>query len=93
MTREQLVAKMAKDAGIAKKAAHAALGSLLGTVAAELKKGGRVALVGFGTFAVRKTKARTGRNPKTGKAIKIPAGRRPVFKAGAALKGAVKKSR
>ena len=91
MTKEQIVAKMAKDAGISKKAAAASLNSFVGAVTTELKKGKRVPLVGFGTFEVRKTKARMGRNPQTGKALKIPAGRRPAFKAGKALKDAVKK--
>jgi DNA-binding protein HU-beta len=91
MTKEQIVAKMAKDAGISKKAAAASLNSFVGAVTTQLKKGKRVPLVGFGTFEVRKTKARMGRNPQTGKAIKIPAGRRPAFKAGKALKDAVKR--
>jgi DNA-binding protein HU-beta len=91
MTKEQIVAKIAKDAGISKKAATASLNSFVGAVTTELKKGKRVPLVGFGTFEVRKTKARMGRNPQTGKALKIPAGRRPAFKAGKALKDAVKR--
>jgi len=91
MTKEQIVAKIAKEASISKKAAAASLASFIGSVRTELKKGGRVPLVGFGTFMVRKVKARTGRNPQTGKALKIPAGKRPVFKAGKALKDAVKK--
>lgn len=91
MTKEQIVAKIAKDAGISKKAAAASLNSFVSSVKMELKKGKRVPLVGFGTFEVRKTKARMGRNPQTGKAIKIAAGRRPAFKAGKALKDAVKK--
>jgi len=91
MTKEQIIAKIAKDAGISKKAATASLNSFVGAVTTELKKGKRVPLVGFGTFEVRKTKARMGRNPQTGKAIKIPAGRRPAFKAGKALKDAVKR--
>jgi len=91
MTKEKIVAKIAKEAKISKKAATASLNTFVGTVTTELKKGGRVPLVGFGTFMVRKVKARTGRNPQTGKALKIPAGKRPVFKAGKALKDAIKR--
>ncbi len=93
MTKEQIVTKMAKEAGISKKAAAASLNSFVGTVTGELKKGRRVPLVGFGTFLIRKAKARMGRNPQTGKAIKISARKRPVFKAGQALKSAVNKKR
>ncbi|MFO7637699.1 MAG: HU family DNA-binding protein [bacterium] len=93
MTKEQIVAKIAKEAGISKKAATVSLNSFVGAVTAELKKGGKVPLVGFGTFEVRKTKARTGRNPQTGQALKIAAGKRPVFKAGKALKDAVRRKK
>ncbi len=89
MTKEQIVAKIAKEAGITKKAAAVSLNTFVGSVTAELKKGGRVPLVGFGTFQVRKAKARKGRNPQTGEEIRIPASKRPVFKAGKALKDAV----
>jgi DNA-binding protein HU-beta len=89
MTKEQIVAKIAKEAGISKKAAAASLNTFVESVTGELKKGGRVPLVGFGTFEVRKTKARTGRNPQTGETLKIAAGKRPVFKAGKSLKDAV----
>ncbi|OYD15373.1 DNA-binding protein [candidate division WOR-3 bacterium JGI_Cruoil_03_51_56] len=93
MTKEQIVAKIAKEAGISKKAAGLSLNTFVGTVTTELKKGGRVPLVGFGTFLVRKAKARMGRNPQTGKAIRIPASKRPVFKAGKSLKDAVNRKR
>jgi DNA-binding protein HU-beta len=89
MTKEQIVAKIAKEAGITKKAAALSLKTFIGTVTTELKKGGRVPLVGFGTFQVRKVKARKGRNPQTGEEIRIAAAKRPVFKAGKALKDAV----
>ena len=89
MTKEQIVAKVAKEAGISKKAAAATVNTFVSTVTTELKKGGRVPLVGFGTFEVRKVKARKGRNPQTGEVIKIAAAKRPVFKAGKALKDAV----
>ena len=93
MTREQIIARIAKEAAISKKAAGISFSTVLQSVTAELKKGGKVPLVGFGTFAVRKVKAREGRNPKTGEVIRIPACKRPVFKAGKILKDAVNKTR
>lgn len=89
MTKEQIVAKIAKEAGISKKAATVSLNTFVDSVTAELKKGGRVPIVGFGSFEVRKVKARLGRNPQTGETLKIAAAKRPVFKAGKALKDAV----
>jgi len=73
-----------------KKEAAAAVDAVLESIKASLKKGKPVTLVGFGTFKVTKRKARKGRNPRTGKEIKIPAKKVPVFKAGSALKKAVK---
>ena len=93
MTKEQIVVKIAQEAGISKKAAAVSLNTFVDSVTAELRKGGRVPLVGFGTFEVRKTKARTGRNPQTGEALKIKAGKRPVFKAGKALKDAISRKK
>ncbi|MFB0510110.1 MAG: HU family DNA-binding protein [bacterium] len=90
MTKEQIVDKIAKEAKISKKAAGMALNSFTDSVKVTLKKGGRLSLVGFGTFMARRTKARMGRNPQTGKKIKIPARRRPVFRPGKALKHALK---
>ena len=90
MTRDEIVAKIAKNADVPKKAALTAFGTMIESITMALKKNDRVQIVGFGTFSVRKSKARTGRNPKTGKAITIPARKRPVFKAGKALKDAVK---
>ncbi len=90
MTKEQIIGMIAKEAKISKKAAGIALNSFTKSVMTTLKKGKRLTLVGFGTFMARKTKARIGRNPQTGKKIKIPARRRPVFKAGKAFKKAVK---
>ncbi|MFZ5905891.1 MAG: HU family DNA-binding protein [Nitrospirota bacterium] len=90
MTKADLIDKMAKDAGISKAAAGKALDSLLEGVVKTVKKGGKVALVGFGTFSSGKRKARTGRNPQTGAAIKIPARKVPKFSAGKAFKDAVK---
>ncbi len=91
MTKDQLVAKMAKDAGISKRAANDALKTLLGSVTMALKKGQKCSFVGFGTFSTSKRKARTGRNPQTGAPLKIPAARVPKFKAGKSLRDAVKK--
>ena len=90
MTRDEIIAKISKNADIPKKAATAALSTYIDSVTAALKKKDTVQLVGFGTFLVRRSKARTGRNPKTGAVLKIPARNRPVFKAGKALKDAVK---
>lgn len=90
MTKNELVGKMANTAGISKTAAAKALTAFLDGVKTSLKKGQRVPLIGFGTFSVAKRKARTGRNPRTGQEIKIPATRVPKFSAGKVLKGYVK---
>ena len=90
MTKEELIAKMASDASITKVAAGSALDAFTGAVTASLKKGRRISLVNFGTFTVAKRKARVGRNPRTGEALRIPAARVPKFSAGKALKSAVK---
>jgi DNA-binding protein HU-beta len=90
MTKADLVNVMATDAGISKAAAAKALESYITAVAKELKKNGKLGLVGFGTFAVIKRKAREGRNPQTGKTIKIPAKKVVKFKAGKALADKVK---
>ncbi len=90
MTKAELIAAMAEDAGISKVAAAKALDSYVGNVTKELKKNGRLGLVGFGTFTVVKRKARTGRNPQTGDKIKI-AGKKVVkFKPGKLLTDKVK---
>jgi len=90
MTKADLVAKMAKDAGISKAAAAKALSSFTGNVTKALKKkNGKITLVGFGTFSKVRRKARKGRNPQTGEAIKIKATNVVKFKAGKALKDAV----
>lgn len=89
MTKAELIDKIASDAKITKKAAATAVGTMVGEITKALKKGQRVPLVGFGTFMVRRTKARKGRNPRTGEEIKIKAGKRPVFKPGKALRDAV----
>ena len=85
MTKAELVSIMAEEAGITKVAAASALDAYVATVASELKKTGKMGLLGFGTFSIVKRKAREGRNPQTGKAIKIPAKKVVKFKAGKAL--------
>ena len=91
MNKTELVDAMAKKAGLSKKDAEAALGAFTDTVAAALKKGDKVQLVGFGTFEVAKRAAREGKNPQTGEKIKIAACKAPKFKAGKALKDTVNK--
>ncbi len=90
MTKAELIAKMAKDAKISKAAAGKALNGAIEAITKALKKGDSVTLVGFGTFSVSKRKARKGRNPQTGKEIKIPARKVAKFKAGSDLRKAVK---
>ena len=90
MTKAELIGKMAKDAKVTKAAADKAINSFVDGVKKALKKGDKVTLIGFGTFSVTQRKARIGRNPQTGKEIKIPARKAPKFSAGLALKKAVK---
>jgi len=90
MTKTELIAVIAGAAGITKTAATKALDAYLGAVTKELKKNGKLGLVGFGTFSLVKRKAREGRNPQTGKAIKIPAKKVVKFKAGKELADKVK---
>jgi DNA-binding protein HU-beta len=90
MTKADLVDFIADEAGISKTAGALALNAYVKAVAKELKKTGKLGLVGFGTFSVVKRKAREGRNPQTGKAIKIPAKKVVKFKAGKALADKVK---
>ena len=89
MNKTELVAAMADNAGISKKDAEKALKAFTDVVAAELKDGNKVQLVGFGTFEVSERAAREGRNPQTGKVMKIAASKAPKFKAGKALKDQV----
>ena len=89
MNRQELVDAMAAKAGISKAAADAAVKAFIETVGDELQNGGKVQLVGFGTFETTKRAARTGRNPQTGAATKIAACTAPKFKAGQALKDQV----
>ncbi|MFC2741071.1 HU family DNA-binding protein [uncultured Selenomonas sp.] len=89
MNKTELVANVAEKAGLSKKDAEKALGAVIESVEEALVEGDKVQLIGFGTFEVKDRAARTGRNPQTGKEIKIAASRNPVFKAGKALKDAV----
>ncbi|MBQ8040534.1 MAG: HU family DNA-binding protein [Lachnospiraceae bacterium] len=89
MNKTELVAAMAEKAGLSKKDAEAALKAFTETVAEELKKGEKIALVGFGTFEVSERAAREGRNPQTGAPMTIAASKAPKFKAGKALKDAI----
>jgi DNA-binding protein HU-beta len=90
MTKAELVERISKDAKISKKGAETALNSFMASVRDSLRKGKRVSLVGFGTFAVGRRAARNGRNPQTGETIKIKATKVPKFKAGKVLKDAVR---
>ena len=89
MNKTELVAAMAEQAGLSKKDAEKALKAFTDVVADELRKDGKVQLVGFGTFEVSKRAARDGRNPQNGSVIKIAASKAPKFKAGKALKDIV----
>ena len=89
MNKTELVAAVAEQAGISKKDAEKVLKAFVDVVTEEMKKGEKVQLVGFGTFEVSERAAREGRNPQTGKTMKIEACKAPKFKAGKALKDAV----
>ncbi|SDK90836.1 DNA-binding protein HU-beta [Modicisalibacter muralis] len=89
MNKSELIEAIAASADIPKAAAGRALDAMIESVTDSLKKGDSVALVGFGTFAVKERAARTGRNPQTGKPINISAAKVPGFKAGKALKDSV----
>ncbi len=90
MNKEELVKEVAKKAKVSQKAAADVLSATIDTVQKTVAKGKKVTLVGFGTFEARKRKARTGRNPQTGAAIKISAKTVPAFSAGKKFKEAVK---
>jgi DNA-binding protein HU-beta len=85
MNKQDLVAEIAKKSGLTKASAEKALNAFTAAVTSAMKKGDRVGLVGFGSFTVAKRSARTGRNPQTGKEIKIPAKKVVKFKPGAGL--------
>ncbi|MCI9111090.1 MAG: HU family DNA-binding protein [Eubacterium sp.] len=90
MNKTELVAAVATKAELSKKDADAAVKAVIDAVTEALKDGEKVALVGFGTFEVKTRAARTGKNPRTGEVINIPEAKVPSFKAGSALKDAVK---
>ena len=91
MNKTELIDAVAQSADISKAAATRAVDTVIEQITGTLQKGEQVVLVGFGTFAVKDRAARKGRNPQTGQAIDIPAAKIPGFKAGKALKDAVKK--
>ena len=91
MNKTDLIAAVAAKSELSKKDSEKAIGALIDSVVEAVKKGDKVQLVGFGSFEVRKRAARTGRNPQTKQAIKIPASKVPVFKAGKSFKDAVAK--
>lgn len=89
MTKVELISAVAASAAISKKDAERIVSATLSVITDELKNGGKVSLVGFGTFEVRERPERQGLNPQTGEPITIAASRLPAFKAGKALKEAV----
>ena len=89
MNKTELIAAMADKSGVTNKDSEASLKAFVEVVTKALKKGDKVQIVGFGTFEVAKRAAREGRNPQTGKAMKIKASKSPKFKAGKALKDAL----
>ena len=91
MNKTELIASVAEKSGITKKDAERVINAALDTVTAELVKGGRVQLSGFGIFEVKAREARVGRNPRTKEAVEIPATKTPVFKASKVLKDTVSK--
>ncbi len=91
MNKAELVAVVAEKSGLSKKDSEKAVNAAIEAVSAELVAGGKVQLVGFGSFETKKRNARVGRNPRTKEEIEIPESSVPVFKAGKALKDAVAK--
>ena len=91
MTKTELIDKVAAKTCLTKKDSGKAVDAVVAAISGALSKGDKVTLVGFGSFEVRKREARKGRNPQNGKQINIPARKVPVFRAGKALKDAVKK--
>lgn len=91
MNKTELVAAVAEQTGLTKKQAEEAVKAFTAAITAELVEGGKVQLVGFGSFETKERNARVGRNPRTKEEIEIPASRVPAFKAGKALKDAVAK--
>lgn len=89
MNKTDLIERIANDADISKAAASRAVDAFITAVTRQLKRGGTVTLLGFGTFAVGKRAARTGRNPRTGESVKIKAKKVPKFRPGQRLKDAL----
>lgn len=90
MTKTELIAAVAENTGLTKKDSEKAISAMLDTITDALKKGDKLSIVGFGSFEVRERAAHNGINPKTKESIQIAATKTPVFKAGKALKDAVK---
>jgi len=90
MNKTDLIASVAEISGFTKKDSEVAVNAFVAAIEQGLKKGEKIALVGFGTFDVKTRAARIGRNPRTKEEIKIPASKLPSFKAGKALKDAIK---
>lgn len=90
MNKAELIESMASNANISKTQAKQALDSIIENITIELKKGGKVSIIGFGVFEVRHREARTGRNPQTGETIQIAASKAPAFKPGKTLKQELK---
>ena len=93
MNKTELIDSVSHDAGLTKAAATRAIEALVGGIERSLRKGNKVTLVGFGTFGISKRKARVGRNPQTGAAIKINAKKVVRFKAGKALEHSINKAK
>jgi len=91
MTKLELASKVAQKAGITKKLAASVVDAVFGSIEEALASGEKVQIVGFGSFEVRQRKSRKGRNPRTGKEIKIPSKKVPAFRAGKGLKDKVAK--
>ena len=89
MNKADLVSKVAEKTGLTKKDADKAVAAVFESIQETLKAGNKVQLVGFGTFETRERGARTGRNPRSGETIQIPASKVPAFKAGKSLKDAI----
>ena len=91
MNKQELIRKIAADAGLTQKQAAAALESTVKAIEDTVADGGKVSLIGFGTFEAKERKARTSRNPRTGEAVEVPASTAPAFKAGKEFKDKVNK--
>ncbi|MBP3328807.1 MAG: HU family DNA-binding protein [Clostridia bacterium] len=90
MNKTEFINAVAAKEGLEKKCAEKAVNAVFATIADQLAKGEKIQLVGFGTFEVRERAEKQGRNPRTGEVMTVPASKVPAFKAGAALKNAVK---